>query len=240
MNTLDEKIFLYFNQFAHKSRVFDSLINFITYQNFLKSGVLVILLWWFWFQFKEDESNAANREHILATITCCLIAIFLGRILAISLPFRLRPMHNPALFFQLPYGSSQSILKGWSSFPSDHAVLFFSLATGILFISRPIGVFALLYALLVISLPRIYLGLHYPSDIIAGGAVGVIIALLGNKKKNKKIITRPLIRWLRAHPSSFYACFFVFTYQIANLFNDFRDIGTTVFRLIKWLPNFLQ
>ena len=240
MDTLDEKIICYLNQFAHKSSALDNLINFISYQHFLKSGILVMLLWWFWFQFKEEELNVANREHILATITCCLMAIFLGRILALTLPFRLRPMHNPTLFFQLPYGSRESILEGWSSFPSDHACLFFSLATGLFFISRLIGILALLHALLVISLFRVYLGLHYPSDIMVGGAIGIIIALLGNQTKIKIFISRPLMKWLRAHPSSFYVCFFVLSYQIVNLFNGFREMATTLFKLIKWLPNFLQ
>ena len=116
MNLFDEKIILFLNQFAHKSRAIDNFINFIANQMFLKSGILVILLWWFWFQFKDEESNAVNREHILATITCCLMAICLGRILALSLPFRQRPMYNPALLFQLPYGSRRINLRGLEFF----------------------------------------------------------------------------------------------------------------------------
>jgi undecaprenyl-diphosphatase len=240
MNLFDEKIILFFNQFAQRNRALDNFTNFIAYQNFIKSGILVMLLWWFWFQFKEEESNASNREHILATIVCCLFAIFLGRIMALALPFRPRPMHNPALFFQLPYGSGQSILWDWSSFPSDHAILFFSLATGLFFISRPIGILALLHAVIIISLPRVYVGIHYPSDIIVGGVIGVFIALFGNQKKIKKIIARPLIKWLRVHPSSFYVSFFVLSYQIVNLFDGVRKIGISFFKLIRWLPNFLQ
>jgi hypothetical protein len=60
------------------------------------------------------------------------------------------------------------LLSGWSSFPSDHACLFFALATGLCLISPVIGGLALLHASLIVSLPRIYLGLHYPTDVLAG------------------------------------------------------------------------
>ena len=36
---------------------------------------------------------------------------------------------------------------------------------------------ALVFALLMVCLPRIYSGLHYPSDILVGAMVGALVAL---------------------------------------------------------------
>jgi len=72
-----------------------------------------------------------------------------------------------------------------SSFPSGHATFYFALAT-IVFLSfkklyprqrflQGIGVFFLIAAL-TISIARVYAGLHWPSDILAGAIVGIFSA----------------------------------------------------------------
>ena len=53
------------------------------------------------------------------------------------------------------------------SFPSDHAAAAFAIAFAILAFSRRAGM-RFLVAATLIGLSRIALGLHYPSDVIAG------------------------------------------------------------------------
>ena len=61
------------------------------------------------------------------------------------------------------------------SFPSNHAVTAFMAAS--LLISR-FRMRALFYSLAVLAgLSRIYIGVHYPSDIIGGAIIGLIIGL---------------------------------------------------------------
>ena len=57
------------------------------------------------------------------------------------------------------------------SFPSDHAAVAFAIAFGVLAFSRRAGILFLAAATLI-SLSRIALGLHYPSDVLAGALVG--------------------------------------------------------------------
>ncbi|MGV2686250.1 phosphatase PAP2 family protein, partial [Clostridium perfringens] len=63
------------------------------------------------------------------------------------------------------------------SFPSGHSTAIFSIITPCLFITPWLSLLLILLALTV-SLSRIYLGFHYPSDCLAGCFVGTTSALL--------------------------------------------------------------
>jgi undecaprenyl-diphosphatase len=63
------------------------------------------------------------------------------------------------------------------SFPSDHAAAAFAIAFAVLAISRRGGL-AFLAAATLIGLSRIALGMHYPSDVVAGALVGWAAAML--------------------------------------------------------------
>jgi undecaprenyl-diphosphatase len=221
----------YVNQFSQHSMVFDTLIGALSGNKLMKGGVLVAIIWCLW--FKKDERCPANREYIIATFFSCIVGMVLARVLALTLPFRLRPLHEEGLNFLLPYGVEHTALEGWSSFPSDHAVLFFALSTGLLFISRKVGTFALAYTGLFIAFPRIYLGLHYPTDIIAGAIIGATIAILGNIYLIKSTRLKSIVRWADTEPDLFYPVFFLFTYQIADMFGSSRAIISVVFRVYK-------
>jgi len=62
-------------------------------------------------------------------------------------------------------------------FPSDHATAAFAIAVAILLRKRGWGIFALVAAT-VLSIGRVALGVHFPSDVLAGAAVGAASALL--------------------------------------------------------------
>lgn len=63
------------------------------------------------------------------------------------------------------------------SFPSNHVTLAFAAAVALLFAARRTGLVALGLALLV-ACSRVYLGAHYPHDVLVGAILGTLVACL--------------------------------------------------------------
>jgi membrane-associated phospholipid phosphatase len=64
------------------------------------------------------------------------------------------------------------------SFPSDHAVMAGAVATGLFLVSRRLGVVAAIAAVLMAG-TRVYVGAHYPWDVLAGLALGAAVVACG-------------------------------------------------------------
>jgi undecaprenyl-diphosphatase len=62
------------------------------------------------------------------------------------------------------------------SFPSDHATAAFAIAIALLLRNRRVGWLALAMAA-VISVSRVAVGVHYPSDVLGGAVIGTLAAL---------------------------------------------------------------
>lgn len=223
MDAFDHAVVLFFNQFAQQWPMFDRIVVFFTNSDLMKGGITIAAMWWGWFHRKGDPET--NRSHLLSALVGALLALFLARVLAHALPIRQRPILDPSLHFRLPTGaSSQSNWTIWSSFPSDHAALFFALLTGVWLVSRFAGAILLAYVVTFISLPRIYIGIHYPTDIVAGAALGVISVLLCCIPIIRRVWTSKVTAAIDRKPALGYALLFFVTFQIATLFWDVRTL----------------
>ncbi|MFL6692255.1 MAG: phosphatase PAP2 family protein [Ramlibacter sp.] len=87
----------------------------------------------------------------------------------------------------------------------------------------------------MVALTRMYLGLHYPTDILGGALVGVAISWLGNTYLPGARITRSIQELSWGRPMYFYPALFLLTYQIADLFENSRELVGGVFKLGKVL-----
>jgi undecaprenyl-diphosphatase len=220
INPFDVGVLHFFNQFAQKSPSFDEFVSLVSNDFLLRGGVITSMLWWAW--FRESKNKTRDREIILSGSFSALVAVSATRGLVATLPFRPRPIEVPSLHFVVPIGFSQVGVIHWSSFPSDHAVLYFALATVIFLVSRSVGVFAYCFTFLVVCMPRIYLGLHYPTDILAGELLGMGAACLFAQKAIREAIAGPLLHWLEAAPGSFYGFFYLGSFVLATNVESLR------------------
>jgi undecaprenyl-diphosphatase len=223
----DRALFSWINGFAGNSPTADMIVRSVSDNDLFKGVFVFVLFWGLWFSERRQGQN-----RLIALLFVAVAAIFVGRVLALSLPFRLRPLHTPGLDLDMPIAMRASTLEGWSSFPSDHAVLFFALATGLFMVSRLVGAVALLHAALVVCLPRIYLGLHYPSDILAGALIGAALAALLVNRLGDALDDRDALGFSARHPAPFYAAMFLVTFQSASMFESLRRAISGVFRVL--------
>jgi len=77
-----------------------------------------------------------------------------------------------------------------ASFPSDHAVAAFAISVVLVAVHRKAGFLALLFAALL-SYARVYVGDHYPGDVLTGACIGTLVALA--------LVTwfQPAMNWVR-------------------------------------------
>lgn len=224
---------LWLNGFAGHTPALDRFVYNLADSAMLKGGLFMAVFWWLW--FKRDEATTQRRQTILTALAGAIIAIGVARVLQLMLPFRARPLHNDALNLTPPTVVKPDTLDGWSSFPSDHAVLFFALALAVWRLNRPLGVFAFLWSGLAICLPRLFLGYHYVTDILVGAVIGIAIMLATFATLRPRLLAQPLLRWEKAHATSFYCAAFVASLQLAVLFQDVRQLTVDGIGLVHHL-----
>lgn len=122
-----------------------------------------------------------NRRHALLVLLMVAVAVLaadqVSSGLIKHLVERLRPTHDPSL------ENAVHVINGYRGgmygFVSSHAANFFAIATLVTLIMRRGLVAAALYGWgLVQCYSRIYLGVHYPGDILGGMIVGLLAGWL--------------------------------------------------------------
>ena len=141
--------------------ILDMVMKFITF--FANGG-------WFWIVVGVTLLFFKKTRKI--GITLCL-ALLLNLILC---NLTLKPLVARTRPYNLQEGISL-IIKTPSefSFPSGHASVSFSGAFAIFSHNKKYGAFALVFASLI-AFSRLYLFVHYPTDILGGMAVGAVCA----------------------------------------------------------------
>lgn len=179
---LDTHLFLIINGFH--STFFDSFMWAVsaklTWIPFYLSVLYILIR-----LFKKDSVWV-----ILSVVLCIVISDQVASGLLKELVRRLRPSHVDSLkpFIHLVKGYEGGLYGFASSHAANSAA--FAILTSLIFSNRYYTIFILFWAALI-SYSRIYLGVHYPLDIMGGIAIGVVAALF---------CFRLLIR---LHPQSF-------------------------------------
>jgi undecaprenyl-diphosphatase len=161
---LDTFLFIFFNH-SIANPVFDFIFPIITYSMFwIVPGSIAALLF-IWFQKKK------------ALIVLCLSLLTVGvsdpvcnRLIKPAV-HRLRPC-NPQV--QIEKGRFLIGRKTSLSFPSSHAMNMFAQAALFVLFFRKRAVWFFLFAS-IIGFSRIYVGVHYPFDVLGGAIFGVCI-----------------------------------------------------------------
>jgi len=149
------------NQFAGRWNTVDYLVIFIA--GWLPYLAAILLFWLF--LKKENFGKTAFFKIGFSIITALIIRF-------------------PIVWFiqlfvnrQRPFVVDEKVVNILShdpskSFPSGHATFFFTLAAMLFLLDRKLGSLLFLVVILM-GIARIFAGVHWPSDILAGAAIGI-------------------------------------------------------------------
>lgn len=223
LNSFDVGIEHWLNQFSGRYPSFDQLVLHGSSSNLTSSVFLMFLIWLAVFDARREGRLRSGHEMVFGAALFAMLATLTARAIAISVPFRARPIATPSLHFNPPAGGTM-VLIHWSSFPSDHATLFFALAVGILPVSRRLGWLAVLWVMFADCLPLIYLGVHWPTDILAGAVLGGSFVQLARVPAVRAWVRGNVELFYAQRPALFFALFFLWSYETTILFEDVRRV----------------
>jgi undecaprenyl-diphosphatase len=177
---MDYLIFQKLNSFVGRWPLLDSLAVFSA--EYL--GYILVLILFIYFLKDSKKYKPIFIKSILA-------AFFSRFVVAEIIRFfweRPRPFVENNVNLLLEYSASPS-------FPSGHAAFFFGFSAMVYLYNKKAGILFLAASFLV-SISRVYGGIHWPSDILAGAVVGIASAYLLNivfsKDKLPSVVSKPI------------------------------------------------
>lgn len=180
---LDVSLFKLINQ--HGNNAWDPFMLFAT-GKFTWLPFYVILLLVVIYKYRVD-----TWKFLIMVVLSILIADQISSSFLKPMVMRLRPCHDLNLVNQIRLVVDSC--GGQYGFVSSHAANSFSIMILVsrAFNNRKALVIMAVWASIV-SYSRIYIGVHYPLDVICGGILGVLSGLLVWNVSNK-------VKWLRLH-----------------------------------------
>ncbi|WP_320780785.1 phosphatase PAP2 family protein [Streptomyces sp. CRN 30] len=147
---------------------FDHIMTFVGEYGLLLATVLMVV--WCWWGARRRPDAAAS---VAALVWVPLAA---GVAVLINVPIR-NFVERPRPF--LDHDGLEVLIDGKTdySFVSDHATLTMAMGVALFLANRKWGFVGLVFGVLGGFL-RIYMGVHYPTDVIGGFALGTAVALL--------------------------------------------------------------
>jgi undecaprenyl-diphosphatase len=176
-SSFDYELFRAINGLAGRSHAVDGIM--VACAKFLPI-VFALVLVGLWLTWRPTNQRAAFLAGVSA-----LVALGIGQLIGIALP---RP--RPYLSYQVNLLIDPSTD---TSFPSDHATLGFAVAVLVWRYDRRAGTVLMLLAL-VLAFARVFVGAHYPSDVVGGAVLGAVTSIAIGAFSEKP----PLRNWLNA------------------------------------------
>ncbi|MGW1785798.1 phosphatase PAP2 family protein [Streptomyces sp. NPDC002143] len=150
----------------------DRVVEFVGEYGLLLAMILLIV--WCWWGVRRRSGGAEEAASSVAALMWAPLAA--GIAVLVNVPIRgfverPRPFRDHQGLEVLVSGKTDY------SFVSDHATLTMAMAVGLFVANRKFGLVGIGIALLE-GFCRVYMGVHYPTDVVGGFALGTAVALL--------------------------------------------------------------
>ena len=168
LNAVDTELFMLMNGFVGTVSLVDRAAQWVV-SDYLMPIALALMLIFMWFIDRDRELRVQRQLGVFVALASMALSNSVVFILNFYY-FRPRPFvdNDVSLLFYEPTDSS---------FPSNAVAAVFGLAFGIWGVNRRLGYVAIVAATLY-GLARVYAGVHYPLDILAGAAIAAPVTYL--------------------------------------------------------------
>jgi len=138
-------------------------------------AVLVLVAWWY-----------ARYGHLAARCVAATVWAGVGTVVAVGVnQLIVHAVHRPRPFLAMPHAEVLVAKAHDFSFPSDHAVAAGAATAGLWVaahygprILRHLAITSSVLAV-ILAFARVYVGVHYPGDVVVGLLVGAAVVLVG-------------------------------------------------------------
>ncbi len=164
----DVEAFLWLNSLVGRSDFLDGLIELLV-SDYLIPVTMALGLVALWFAGRDEASRYLNQIGVFVALSTMGLTSWAVQEISLVAE-RARPFldHDVSLLF---YEATDF------SFPSNSVAAVFGIAAGVFGANRKLGL--AMFALgAMLGFSRVFAGVHYPIDVIAGALIGPMIALL--------------------------------------------------------------
>jgi len=217
---LDVSVFRALNDLCGSSPTLDRMAVHV---EIIKGSLFMGIIGLLW--YRPGKEMPQHRETLIIMILTVALSLVISRIISMLLPFRSRPIYS--IGANAPSLEWHPDLEHWSSFPSDNATYLFAIAAGLWLVSRWWG--SLFGALACsVALARVYLGIHYPSDVLAGALIGIATSVAVNREAIRRRIAAPILAFEPRSTPYFYCLFFLVLGEVSGGFQTARRIAVAI------------
>jgi undecaprenyl-diphosphatase len=156
----DYKWFMFINKIVSSYPLIDNFMIFFAEYVQYAFVILLIMLWW--------RNKKTDRIIVFQVLVAFSLSYSVNRLIELFM-YRERPFISHDIVQLVEHTAN-------SSFPSDHASSAISIAVTLMLVTLRYRYVWFMFAILI-TFSRVWVGVHYPFDVVAGALNGILIAL---------------------------------------------------------------
>ena len=205
------------------------LATFLLQNPLMTTWVYAAVSYVYW--SKQDDRTVVRRVCLLRIVAASVLSFGLAALLDVKVGWAspARTMGFQSLFPSYLWG-----VGSLNSFPSHSTMIYLIVSLGLLRLNKLAGLLLIPFTFLIVSLPRIYVGGHYPIDVAGSILLAVLsLAAIDLFLANRRVTDG--FRWAATRDQDSEVFFFLWLYELADGFRSAEDTVHFTTRLLRAL-----
>jgi len=202
------------------------LADFLQENPLVSTWVYGVVSYVYW--SKQDDRTSQRRVQLLRIVAAFIFAVAAAALLDLKVhwPAPARAAGFRTLFPPYLWGNGTR-----NSFPSHSTLAYLIISIGLLRLNKVAGLLLIPYTFLFISLPRVYVGGHYPIDVAASILLSLLaLSVIDLLLRNHRVISA--FERASAAGQVSEVLFFLWLFEVAEGFRSAEDAAHEVVKIL--------